>query len=395
MFSIRRSPAALCITLLLLLATTAATAATLTSTPVITSPGPVTTDATSVAVQVEVAMPAPVSRIDLFDAATTRWLGASTDDPDTVLWDTAARFGDGDYLLKVKVTDAAGNVRYSRDTVAVTVAGVTDKSLPHVSLDVPAENVAGTVTLPMTASDDRGLDKVEVFLSDGRRLGLVDAPYDNWVFDTFRLPSGVYTLKGKATDTSGNVRYTRGVQLRIDNLRPDVTLTGSLPDGATATGPVEMTVTAADDLALARVELWIDGGSALVGRTVTSAQETTASFTWDPSGLPSGTYALKAKAVDSLSNVRYTSAVTYVVPDGGGSLGDGEELPDPDAEPAPEPEPEPGPGLAPDPVPAPDDAPRSNPDPGEGTVVCPHPGTPGERSARVGDHRGACEDEAA
>jgi hypothetical protein len=146
----------------------------------------------------------------------------------------------------------------------------TDATDPAVALTAPADDatVKGDVTVSATASDARGIDRVE-FLANGRSIG-VDRVADGDAYsvplDTDPLPAGEYVLEAVATDSGG--RSTLSAPRRIvvrergpiappptspaEDLPPTVAFTHPAA-GAHLSGTPTLTADAADDRGVASV----------------------------------------------------------------------------------------------------------------------------------------------
>lgn len=90
-----------------------------------------------------------------------------------------------------------------------------------------------------------------------------------------------------------------------DTQAPTVAI--SAPTGGTVSGIVPVAVSAADNIGVSRVELYV-GGSLLAADTFTPY-----SFSWDSKTRPNGSTTLVAKAYDSAGNVASSSAVSVNV----------------------------------------------------------------------------------
>jgi leucyl aminopeptidase len=78
-------------------------------------------------------------------------------------------------------------------------------------------------------------------------------------------------------------------------------------NGSTVTGTTTITASASDDIAVSRVEFWVDG--ALKGSDSTSPY----SYAWDSSTTANGSRVLVAKAYDAAGNVGTSTSVTVTV----------------------------------------------------------------------------------
>jgi hypothetical protein len=103
-------------------------------------------------------------------------------------------------------------------------AVATDVMAPTVSLTAPSagSTVSGTATVSASASDNRGVIRVEFF--DGATLLGTDttAPYAlSW--NTAGVSNGGHTLMARAYDAAGNVGQSAQVQVAVNNVQAPVT----------------------------------------------------------------------------------------------------------------------------------------------------------------------------
>lgn len=74
---------------------------------------------------------------------------------------------------------------------------------PSVTIQNPADGgtVSGTVTVQVDASDDNGVDRVEIYIDDVLAATLTAAPY-TYQWDTGNVSNGTHTVKATAYDTA-------------------------------------------------------------------------------------------------------------------------------------------------------------------------------------------------
>ena len=200
-------------------------------------------------------------------------------------WDTKAD-NNGGYTI------AAGNMG---EASPVTVTVFNDTAAPAVSIVSPANGcAAGTVAVLAHASDNVGVSKMEFYLNGALQSSATTAPYGfNW--NTTAFANGTYTLSVKAYDEAGNVGESSvTVAVLNDTTAPTISF------GSIFVSGVQVTViaTGSDDVAVTRMELYIDG----------SLKHTTASgllkVSWNVSV---GSHTVAVKAYDSSKNVQSAS----------------------------------------------------------------------------------------
>jgi leucyl aminopeptidase len=91
-----------------------------------------------------------------------------------------------------------------------------------------------------------------------------------------------------------------------DTTPPTVAITAPAA-GSTVSGTVNITANASDNVALGRVEFWVDG--ALRATDTTSPY----SYAWDTAAVANGSHSLVARAVDSSGNVGTSASVAVTV----------------------------------------------------------------------------------
>ncbi|HEU4841732.1 MAG TPA: chitobiase/beta-hexosaminidase C-terminal domain-containing protein, partial [Ilumatobacteraceae bacterium] len=227
-------------------------------------------------------------------------------------WDTTAT-ANGQYDVRVRVTDVAGNVTDSTPVTSVWV----DNLAPTIALDPPADPASGAVLLNSTANDAHsGLDTIEYAYSaaganDWRTTALTGA-----LWDTTQLADGSYDLRARATDRSGNVSAWSVVAgIAVDNAPPIVSVTAPL-DGsyvnAADADPYALAASASDaGTGVASVEFLACATAGATCSSWTSVDlDTSPAYTgaWTLPG--DGTRQVKAVATD---NAGHTAEATVTV----------------------------------------------------------------------------------
>jgi hypothetical protein len=233
-------------------------------------------------------------------------LGAEdTTAPYSIPWNTATA-GNGSHTLTA-VARVGLVLSWTSDPVAVTV--LNDPTPPTVSMTAPSPGaiVRGSITITASASDNVGVAGVQ-FRLDGANLGAEDttAPY-SIPWDTTTASNSSHALTAVARDASGNLATAAGVTITVDNSPPTVSITSPVA-GATVSASITISATAADNLAVAGVQFFVDGAAL-------SGDDTTAPYsaTWDTTTAAEGAHTLTAVARDSAGHSTTSAAVSVTV----------------------------------------------------------------------------------
>ncbi len=220
---------------------------------------------------------------------------------------------DGDYELRARSTDLAGNVRDSVLTRTV------DNTAPSASITMPAA-VTGTVTVPVTAGDGAGTGVKQATIQIRTspvgvwaNLCAVDtaAPFECTGFDTTALAEGLYDLQAIVEDNAGNITTSAATTIRIDRtvpsaatlVNPGASLQGSVTLSGTATDAASGIQSWTAQYRLTGTTPWLD---ACTDTTVTAPSNY--SCAWATTGVADGVYELRAVGTDVAGN--QTAATT-------------------------------------------------------------------------------------
>ena len=221
----------------------------------------------------------------------------------------------GMYWLQLMVQDNSGNVdtvsAYAVATPAESGGGDTTPPTVAITGPVPGATVSGSVAITASASDDVGVARVDFYRDGGVTLGSsASAPY-TVTWDTGAMSPGSHSLYAKAVDAAGNIGTSAVEVVTVassDTTPPTVVMTSPAP-GTTVSGSVAITASASDDVGVARVDFYRDGGVMLGSST--SAPYT---VTWDTRAISPGSHSLYAKAVDIAGNATTSAAEAIMVP---------------------------------------------------------------------------------
>jgi hypothetical protein len=188
---------------------------------------------------------------------------------------------------------------------------------PVVSLTAPAAGaiVSGTVSIVATATDAGGVTKVD-FLVDGAVKGTSATAAYSYAWDTKTATNGTHTLTAKAYDASGNVGTSTARSVTVNNIaadttRPTVSVTAPVSGSSAVLGTtVPVTVTAADNVFVSKVDIMVDGALKV------SDMDIPYSYSWVTAGVSLGAHTITAKAYDTAGNTTTSSVVTVTIMSG-------------------------------------------------------------------------------
>jgi subtilisin family serine protease len=200
-----------------------------------------------------------------------------------------------------------GRVNASR-AVSLASGGVAgDTTPPNVNFSSPSAGatVSGTLSVQVGASDNVGVTSVNLSVDGVLLGGDTTAPY-SFSWNTAAAANGTHTLTATAQDAAGNTS-SASISVTVDNFSdvtpPTVNITSPV-SGARVSGNVSVLVSSSDNVAVTKVELYVDG--ALLSTSTTSP------FTnrWNAKRERAGAHTLQCKAFDTAGNVGLSSPVT-------------------------------------------------------------------------------------
>ncbi|MDG6219971.1 MAG: Ig-like domain-containing protein [Candidatus Thermoplasmatota archaeon] len=202
-------------------------------------------------------------------------------------WDTT-------YHYRITCTDHAGNTYMTGDRTFKTPIE-PDTINPTIQITNPSNNeiVWDEITIEASASDNRGVDRVEFYLDNV--LTFTD-PYPSyrWTLDTTTLTEGGHTIKAMAVDTSGNTQTdTITITVNRPNTAPNLLVTARPPNKIASTFTITGTVSDPDNDQL-RVEASLDDG----GWETIALDGDKWTYILDPSKLTGGEHTLRIRCWD-------------------------------------------------------------------------------------------------
>jgi hypothetical protein len=242
-----------------------------------------------------------VTKVEFFAGGAL--VGTDTMSPYAFTWSNVPA---GTYALTARATDNGGATTVSAPRT-VTVAS---NAAPQVTLTAPGAGQSFAYGVPIAlsanASDpDGSIAKVEFFAGTTRLSTDTSAPYAlSWNNATV----GTHAITARATDNLGTATTSSPASVTVtSNALPTVNLALPREGQQFVSGQtVSLVATAGDtDGTIARIEF-------MHGSTVI-ATATSAPFAYAWTNVPTGTYAIYARAVDNQGAARTSSVVTIHV----------------------------------------------------------------------------------
>lgn len=220
---------------------------------------------------------------------------------DGEIWQEALVLADGVTTLRGRAADLAGN----QQTVSTTMRIDTLPPTADFSVDGTLGTGGWYTSIPhlsVFASDaTSGVAAVEICLDGGEWQSLT----------ALNIPDGIHNVDARVTDQAGNT-VSASTSLSVDTQPPQSAFTDPA-DGSTTTvsGQISLSGQSLDALSgLAEVSISFDDG--LSWQPLTPDAAGNWSTTWDTTGVPNGTYPVRARAADLAGNLTLSS-VTLVV----------------------------------------------------------------------------------
>lgn len=210
----------------------------------------------------------------------------------------------GSYTVTLTVTDSAGAMSSAQTTTTINQA-------PTVSVASPGEGAVFTepasITITANAGDNDGTVSQVAFYQAATLVGTANsAPFTvTWS----GVVQGTYSITAKATDNNGAVTSSAPVNVTVNppNQPPTVVLTSPTNNAAFSAGStVTLGANASDtDGTIVKVEFFQG--------VVKLGEDNTSPYTHSWSNVPSGNYALSARATDNSGAIATSSATNITV----------------------------------------------------------------------------------
>jgi len=218
-----------------------------------------------------------------------------------------------------------GRVNAERAVSRAVYARSADTQAPVVNISSPSAGatVSGIVDVDVSASDNVGVSRVELY-ANGALVGSdITAPYQ-FAWDTARESEGTVRLRVEAYDAAGN-RGTHSVDVTVQRDGSDESGSGdadtespvaritSPADGAVVSGNTRLEASATDNVSVVRMEIAVNG------RVMCATDRGQISCNWNTRKESDGAYTITTTARDAAGNAGSASIRVTI---GSGSSGD-------------------------------------------------------------------------
>ena len=227
-------------------------------------------------------------------------------------WNTETAEDDSEHIIAAVGFDLQGNSTLATP-IAVHVDNF-DNIIPSGQIQSPiaGQTVQGIITVEITASDNIGVDNVELSFNGIPRDTLYDYPY---VYDwntNLENEDQSHVISAVVSDTTGNIGFITPISVFVDNDINDITpptgLISNPISGQTVNGTVDITVLAQDDHGISNVSFFINGAN------ISIDSEEPYTFPWDTSSLENNSqHTLSASVTDSAGHTTILQPVLVTV----------------------------------------------------------------------------------
>lgn len=213
-----------------------------------------------------------------------------------------------------------GRVNAGAAVQAAAAGGAADTQPPTVAITSPGagSTVTGIVPVNVSATDNVGVAHVDLLVNGTLFASDITTPY-SFSWDSTGLAGSSAMLLARAYDAAGNSADSPTVSVTVasgsttsgpDTTPPTVTI--SSPSGGTVSGIISVTVSASDNVGVARVDLYVN--SSLLASDTSAPFD----FSWDSTSLGGTNATLSAVAFDAAGNSASSAPVTVGVLSGAG-----------------------------------------------------------------------------
>lgn len=217
---------------------------------------------------------------------------------------------DGVYTVKGEVSDEAGNVTTTSQTVSI------DHTPPV--LTVPA--LSGTQGQGGWYTTSVGVSASATDATSGLASLMYSVDHDAWQDSSPTLIDGRHTIQVQATDQAGNVA-TESAQVNVDSTPPQSSFTSPTPWKNTFTHGKAVVLSGQSldaTSGLSKAQISLDNGS--TWQPLSLNPDGTWSYTWDTTSTSNGAHGIWVNATDQAGNQEPNTQTTLIVANLGPSV---------------------------------------------------------------------------
>ena len=204
---------------------------------------------------------------------------------------------------------ATSNNPAGLESIYFNLVDNADSNPPAISVLTPIDGISfnDIIQVNVSAPETVAISKVQFFANDSQVGETISAPFV-FSWDTSVLSRGDYSLSVRAFDAAGNQESSESLTVTVagDTLAPAVAI-GAPASGSTVGKEVTVTANAGDNVAVTKVEFYLNG---ILQTTAGSAPY---AFTWNTRAIANGSYTLSALAYDAAGNVGQSASVAVNV----------------------------------------------------------------------------------
>ena len=227
-------------------------------------------------------------------------------------WNTQSADDDMEHIIAVVGFDVQGN-----STLATPIAVYVDNydninPSGQIQNPIAGQVVQDIITVEITASDNIGIDNVELSFNGVPRDTLFDYPYTYEWNTNLEGEDQSHVISAIASDTTGNIGFIAPISVFVDNdindTSPPTGVISNPISGQTVNGIVDITVLAQDDHGISNVSFFINGSNVAID------SEEPFSFSWDTSLLDNNSqHTLSASITDNAGHTTILQPVLVTV----------------------------------------------------------------------------------
>jgi subtilisin family serine protease len=198
----------------------------------------------------------------------------------------------------------SGRVNAGAAVLAAVQARGSDTAAPAVAITAPTGGtVSGVVPVNVSASDNIGVVRVDLYVNGSLFAGDATTPY-GFSWDSTAVSGPSASLVARAYDAAGNWAdssavivgtSTPPINSNPDTVPPTVAITDPA-NGSNVRGQVNINVASTDNVGVANVRLYLDGAVVGTGNAASLA------YRWNASKSKKGLHTISAVATDTAGN---------------------------------------------------------------------------------------------